>query len=112
MVLASLKTYWKYIMVNSQGEPGLFMKLQKALYGMLTSALLFYTKLLTNLVANGFKINPNDPCVVTKTINRKQITICWHVNDLKVSNADPREVTKTGVWLKGLYGNISINHGQ
>jgi hypothetical protein len=112
MVLALPKTYRKYVTVNSQGEPVLFVKLQKALYGMLKSALLFYKKLLTDLVANGFTVNPYDPRIITKTINGKQMTTCWHVEDLKVSHMDANEVTKIKKWLKGLYGNISVNRGQ
>jgi hypothetical protein len=65
-------------------------------------------------VAFGFTINPYDydPCVVTKTVNRKQMTICWHVDDLKVSHADDKEVTKIEKWLKGLYGNVSVSRGK
>jgi len=109
MVLASPATYRKYVTINSKGEPVLFVKLQKALYGMLKSALLFYKKLLTNLIARGFTVNPYDPCVVTKIINGKQMTICWHVDDLKVSHGDENEVTRIENWLRGLYGNISVS---
>ena len=33
----------------------------------------------------GFVINPYDMCVASKTINGKQCTIVWYVDDLKVS---------------------------
>ena len=62
------------------------MKIQKALYGMLKSALLFYQKLRDNLEGNGFQINRYDPCVANKMIDREQMTIVWHVDDLKVSH--------------------------
>ena len=41
----------------------LYVKLLKALYGLLKSALLFYKKLAGELVDMGFEINPYDPCV-------------------------------------------------
>ncbi len=27
------------------------------------------------------------------------MTVCWHMNDLKVSHVDPKEITKFGDWL-------------
>ena len=61
-------------MINSKGQSVPYIKLQKALYGLLKSALLFYKKLLTDLVAIGFNPNPYDPFVVNKIINGKQMT--------------------------------------
>ena len=34
----------------------------------------------------GFTINPYDPCVANKTIDGKQCTILWHVDDIKMSH--------------------------
>jgi hypothetical protein len=61
---------------------------------MLKLALLVYKKLLTDLVAKGFAVNPYDPCVVTKIVQGKQMTICWHVDDLKISHKRKAEVKK------------------
>jgi hypothetical protein len=33
----------------------------------------------------GFIINPYDPCVANKIIECKQMTICFHVDDCKLS---------------------------
>ncbi|EJK53338.1 hypothetical protein THAOC_27248 [Thalassiosira oceanica] len=52
------KLYGKYIVLGKNGEPLLYVKLQKALYGLLQSALMFYKKLVEDLTANGFKLNP------------------------------------------------------
>ena len=68
MVLAAPQVYRKYVTTDVKGEPVLFVKLQKALYGMLKSALLFYKNLLTDLVTKGFTKNPYNPCVATKKI--------------------------------------------
>ena len=54
-------------------------------------------------------MNPYDPCVVTKTIRGKQMTICWHVDDLKISHRRKIEVTKVEHWLRSLYGDISVS---
>ena len=81
MAMATPQLYQKYISTDSKGEPSLFVKRQKALYGMLKSALLFYKKLLTNLSSQGFTVNPYYPCVVTKTIrgNKWQIAGMWMI---------------------------------
>ena len=60
----------------------LYVKLQKALYGLMQS-LLFYRKLRKEFDAYGFEINPYDPCVANKMTDAvKQLTVVWHVDDL------------------------------
>ena len=46
------------------------------------------------LDAYGFRINPYDPCVANKSIGGNQLTVCWHVDNLKISCVDANEVTK------------------
>ena len=53
---------------------------------MLCSTLLFYRKLWGNLIDKGFEVNPYDPCVANKIINGKQMTVCFHVDDLLMSH--------------------------
>ena len=67
--------------------------MQKALYRLLRSALLFYKKVVANLESDGFVLNPYDLCVANKVVDRKQMTVCWHIDDLKVSYCDPAQVT-------------------
>ena len=38
------------------------------------------------------------------------MTVCWHVNDLKVSHIDPEEITKFGDWLSTTYGVSAATH--
>ena len=77
---------YKPFLTDEKGIPTLYVQIDKALYGMLQSSLLFYKKLVKDLTKNGFIINPYDPCVANKVINGKQLTITWHVNNLKVSS--------------------------
>ena len=72
----------------------LFTRVQKALYRMLKIALLFYKKLGQDLETYGYKINPYDPCGANKFINGYQMTVVWHVDDLKVSHECAQKVTK------------------
>ncbi len=47
----------------------LYLRLQKVLYGMMLSALLFYQKLVLELKSMGFVINPYDPCIANKIVD-------------------------------------------
>ena len=70
---------------------------------MMKSALLFYRKLVADLKSLGYEINPYDPCIANKNINGKQMTICWHVDDLFVGHEDPTDVTDLLRWLANRY---------
>ena len=67
-------------------------------------------KLVADLESNGFMLNPYDWCVANKVVNGKQMTVCWHVNDLKVSHCDPAQVTFFGEWLSRKYGVAVATH--
>ena len=69
------------------------MKVQKEIYGMPKSALLFYDKLRHDLEQFGFQVNPYDPHVANKQVDGHQMTVVWHVDDLKVLHKNPEEIT-------------------
>ena len=70
---------------------------------MMKSALLFYCKLVADLHSIGFELNPYDPCAANKMIDRHQLTMCWHVDDLFIRHKNPRTVTKILQWLQQRY---------
>ena len=49
-------------------------------------------------------INPYDPCVAKKWTDGGQLTVVWHVDDMKVSQKNKEEVTKFIRYMKGIYG--------
>ena len=53
----------KHIITSSKGEPMLYVRLSKVLYGLLQSALLFHSKLRAELEDFGFTANPYYPSV-------------------------------------------------
>ena len=57
MVNVSPKLYSKYITIGCNRKKVLYVKLKKALYRLLLSALLFYRKPTVNLTRMKFKIN-------------------------------------------------------
>ena len=113
MVQIDPQLYRKFIITSSKGEPMLYVRLSKALYGLLQSALLFYCKLRSELEDYGFTVNPYDPCVANKMINGKQITVTWHVDDLKISHMDSVEVTKCIDHFRKIYGErMTVHRGK
>ena len=75
-------------MVKEKNKNTLYLQLTRALYGCMQSALLWYNTFKSCLENMGFKINPYDPCVANKCINEKQCTVCWYVDDTKISHED------------------------
>ena len=53
----------------------LYVRLSKALYGMLRAALLFYKRPRKDLENMGFEFNPYNPCVANMTVNGTQCTV-------------------------------------
>ena len=91
----------------------LYVKLNKALYGLLRSALLFYKKLVRELEDMGFELNPYDPCVANRMVDGTQQTVCWHVDDLKISHKDAAVNTQTIKALAKIYGpGITVSRGK
>ena len=62
----------------------LYVRISKALYVMLKAALMFCKRLIFDLEDMGFVVNPYDPCVANMMVNGAQITVCWHVDNLKI----------------------------
>ena len=77
--------YQKYMRVKNEHKV-LYVQLKKYLYRTLWAALIFYQKLLKDLEAQGFYLNPYDPFVVNKMVNVKQMMILWHMDILKISH--------------------------
>jgi hypothetical protein len=74
--------YWEF--VNSDG--GMVLELDRALYGLVQSARLWYDRLVGVLSQNGYVANPMDPCVWNKGEGAEQCSVLFHVDDLSCSS--------------------------
>jgi hypothetical protein len=64
---------YRTYMCKENGKQVLYVELQKALYGTLQAAILFWENLTEFLTAElGFTVNPYDSCVINKMIDNKQ----------------------------------------
>jgi hypothetical protein len=93
---------------KENGVAVLYMEILRALYGMIKRPLLFYRKLRRDLESIDFKTNPYDICVANKQVNGNQLTVAFHVDDLKVSHVDPKVVDKFLEWIKKLYEDPTL----
>ncbi len=75
MVKVAPKLYRKYIKTNAKEKPVLYVQLEKAVYGMMKSAILFYQKWVEDLTYLGFTINPYDPCIMNKIVDGQCIAM-------------------------------------
>ena len=107
--------YKDYVVVE-KGEQVMYMELLKALYGTLRAARLFWQKLSKQLIDEwGFIPNKYDDCVVNKMVNGQQMTVVWHVDDLKVSHVDRTEVEKFVRKMEETFGKdtpLTVSRGQ
>jgi hypothetical protein len=72
----------------------------------MVAALLYYKKFVKSLTKQGFKLNPYDGCVANKIVNGKQITVCFHVDDFKISHECTKVVDAMIKWLRAEYESI------
>jgi len=97
--------YWR-------GEKVLYLRLLKALYGCMKSALLWYELFMGTLQKMGFELNPYDPCVANKIVNGKPCTIVWYVDDNKFLHVDSQVVTEIVVAIEQYFGKMMVMRGK
>jgi hypothetical protein len=98
--------YGPHVTVDKKGNKQLLMKCLNALYGTMVASLLYYQKFTNSLKEKGFQFNPYDACVWNKQIDGKQCTICFHVDDCKISHQSQKVVDGIIKWLRQDYESI------
>ena len=97
---------------NGKKTKVLYLKVLRALYGALESALLWYELYSGVLQKMGFVLNPYDKCVANKTINGSQCTIVFYVDDNKISHRDPEVVSQVIREIETYFGKLKVNRGN
>ncbi len=72
--------------------------------------------MVKDLKEYGFQINPYDPCVANMEVNGKQLTVLWHVDDVKISHVESEVVGKFIDWMRsqyeGTHGKMEVARGR
>jgi hypothetical protein len=98
--------YKPYVTTDKKGNKQLIVQCLNAIYGTMMASLLYYIKFSKSLLDKGFKFNAYDPCVANKQVNGSQMTICFHVDDCKLSHKSKRANDRMISWLKQEYESI------
>ena len=107
--------YLPYVRIelkNGKKVKVLYLKVLRALYGALESALLWYELYSGVLEKMGFVLNPYDKCIANKIIDGKQCTIVFYVDDNKISHKDPNVVTQVIQEIEAYFGKLKVNRGN
>jgi len=76
------------------------------------SAKLWYNHISKALQDNGFEINPFDPCVFQRKIDKGYTYITLYVDDLLIVSDDKIEVDSTIEYLRKTYHDITVKRGK
>ena len=106
LVAIAPKVYKKYVTTDKKGNKQLILQCLNAIYGTMMASLLYYRKFSNDLKSIGFEMNPYDPCVANKTIEGSQMTICFHVDDCKLSHRKKKVNDRMIEWLRQKYESI------
>jgi hypothetical protein len=100
------EAYKTYVSQDKKGNKQLLVQCQNALYGTMVASLLYYRKFVKSLTDIDFIINPYDPCVANNIIEGEQMTICFHVDDCKLSHRKKTVVDRMIGYLRQEYESI------
>jgi len=109
LVTIAPDVYGEYVTIGKKGGKQLLVQCLNALYGTMVASLLYYKKFVKSLRSKRFKLNPYDPCVANKQVDGEQLTVCFHVEDCKISHISPKVVSDTIDWLRSEYENVFEN---
>ena len=87
-ILNANKAKYEKFVHTVKGVQTLYLQLLKAMYGTLAAPLPWYQMFVDVIKEFRFSVNPYDECVANKMVNGAQFTICWYVDDLKLSRIE------------------------
>ena len=111
-ILCEMNRKYKKYVIMENGVPTLYVRLLKAIYGCVKSALLWYELFISTLQKMGFVLNSYDQCVANCDIDGKQCTIAWYVDDNKISHVDPEVVSMIIEKIESHFGKMTVTRGS
>ena len=97
------KKYRRFVTIE-KGKEVIYLKLERALYACIQSALSWYNVFVNKLMSDDFILNIYDLCVANKMVNESQCIMYWYVHDTKISHAKSKVVTSVIESLGGSFG--------
>jgi hypothetical protein len=78
--------YGPFVSINKAGQEVLLVQCLNVVYGTTVAALLYNNKFVISLTKQGYKIDPYSGCVANEVVKGKQETICFQIDDSKISH--------------------------
>jgi hypothetical protein len=100
--------YESYVSENGK----IVVKLDRALYGCVQSAKLWYDTLKAALIEFGYCVNEMDPCVFNKTVDGVKSTLLVHVDDILCLCKLEKEHDDLAAMLKAKFGESKCHKGE
>ena len=94
------------------GVKVLYMKVIRAIYGCIESALAWYDLFTNTLKSKGFELNPYDKCIANKMYNGKQCTIAWPVDDNVATHEDQEVIDEIKSIMVEHFGEMKFVEGE
>ena len=88
------------------------VKLKKALYGCIQSAVLWFNELSSTIEGMGFVKNPYDLCSFRRIADRDECYVLVYVDDLLITSSDNKSLLEVSSTLKEKYGGITTTSGN
>ena len=111
-IMCSVNPEYEQFVQIERGVKVLYLRILKALYGMIESALLWYQLFTSVLLESGFELNPYDPCIANKMIDGHQCTIAWYVDDNMISHKDQKVVEEIVGKIEESFPGLTITRGK
>jgi len=111
-IMCRVNPKYTSFVITENGKRVMYLRLLKALYGCVKSALLWYELFTETLVDMGFELNPYDPCVANCMIDGKQCTIAWYVDDNKISHVSEKVVSNIIEAIELKFGKMTVVRGK
>jgi hypothetical protein len=100
-------SYEKFMRSNGT----MVVQLEKALYGCIESAKLWYDLLAVTLESDGYIKNSIDGCVFNKTVDGVQCTVVVYVDDLFITCKDMSMIDSLEALLRDKFKEITVHDG-
>jgi len=103
-IMCEVNPEYAAMVAIEHGKKVICMKIKKAIYGMVESALLWSELFSTTLQNIGFTINPYDKFLSNRMVNGKQCTMAWYVNEIKISQQEDKVCTQIADIIESRFG--------
>jgi hypothetical protein len=91
----------------------MIVKVNKAMYGLIQSAKLWYNELTTHLTANGFKVCKSDKWFFVKKMpDGRYVVVLLYVDDILVLSADATSRYAVKELLESKYEKVTVIEGD